>query len=99
MVLDQNSPQPVVYQFCIVKTISKVFSSKLTFEVDLGQHADDNTTYSAINNKTRQVCEINNQVDALNYLSALGWELVNVNYREFSGTTHNSPEYLLKRRV
>ncbi len=99
MVLDQNSPQPAVYQFCIVRTISKVFSSKLTFEVDLGHQADDNTTYNGINNKTRQVCEINNQVDALNYLSALGWELVNVNYREFSGTTHNSPEYLLKRRV
>ncbi|WP_342648303.1 hypothetical protein [Mucilaginibacter sp. CSA2-8R] len=76
-----------------------MFSSKLAFEVDLGQDADANTTYSAINNKTRKVSEFNNQVDALNYLSALGWELVNVNYREFSGTTHNSPEYLLRRRV
>ena len=97
MTIDQNSSQTFVYQFCIVKTVSKVFSSKLTFEVDLGQDAD--TTYSAINHKTKKVSEFNNRVDALNYLSALGWEIANISYQEFSGTTYNNPEYLLKRRV
>ncbi len=76
-----------------------MFSSKLNFEVNLGQDADADTTYSAINLKTKQVSEFNNQVDALNYLSALGWEIVNITYQEFSGTTYNNPEYLLKRRV
>jgi N-dimethylarginine dimethylaminohydrolase len=99
MIIDQNSFQASVYQFCIVKTVSKMFSSKLTFEVDLGQDADANTTYSAINHKTKKVSEFNNQVDALNYLSALGWEIVNISYQELSGTTYNNPEYLLKRRV
>jgi len=99
MTIDQTSQQPTPFKFCIFKTSSKIFSSKMTFEVDLGLDADADTTYSAINNKTKQVSELNNMVDALNYLSALGWEIVNVNYREFSGTTHNQPEYLLKRRV
>jgi hypothetical protein len=99
MTTDQASQQPYTYKFCILKTGGKIFSSKMTFEVDLGLDADADTTYSAIYNKTKQVSEFNNAVDALNYLSALGWEILNVNYREFSGTTHNQPEYLLKRRV
>jgi hypothetical protein len=89
-----------VYQFSILKVHNKLFSSKVELEIDFG--TDDNLLRSynqSVISDSQQVVNYKHLVDALNYLAKLGWEVVSVHYREVSGSTDNSPQYLLKRRV
>ncbi|WP_158826217.1 hypothetical protein [Mucilaginibacter lacusdianchii] len=87
-------------QYCILKVNTKFLSSKLEFEVDFGKESE-----SIIGNQESliaQALKVTNYytlVDGLNYMSSLGWEIVNVYYREFSGTTYNNPEYLMKKSL
>ncbi|WP_345951831.1 hypothetical protein ABDD95_10420 [Mucilaginibacter sp. PAMB04274] len=95
-----NTSNYALYQYCILKVNTKLFSSRIEFELDLGEDSATLATYNeAINQKTQQVQKYSHLVDGLNYLATLGWEIVNVYYREFSGTTYNNPQYLLKRLV
>lgn len=88
------------YQYCILKVNTKLFSSKVEFELNLGNETLSAGLYDeAIIQKSESVTKFTELVDALNYLSTLGWEIVTVHYRELSGTTYNNPQYLLKRKV
>ncbi|MDT3401559.1 hypothetical protein [Mucilaginibacter terrae] len=95
-----NNENITAHQYCILKVDTKLFSSKIEFELDLGKETINAGLYeSAVMQKTESVTKFTNLIDALNYLSTLGWEIVNVHYREMSGTTYNNPQYLLKRKV
>lgn len=72
----------------------------MDFEVQLGAETlASGQMDEGLKQATKKVEECYDLVDALNYLSTLGWEIVHVNYREFSGTTYNNPQYLMKRQV
>ncbi len=86
-----------IYQYCLLKVESKIFSSKIDLSVELGEQSVQTTDY--VTQKTLEVTGYHNVIDALNYLSTLGWETIHVHYREFSGNTSNSPHYMLKRKV
>ena len=88
------------YQHCILKSSSRLLSDKMDFEVQLGVETQERNRISeTLKQDTMKVTDCYDVVDALNYMSTLGWEIVNVNYREFSGTTYNNPQYLMKRQV
>jgi hypothetical protein len=93
----QHTTGTTVYQYCILKVETKLFNSKVDLVVDLGQRTNDLADNVA--RQTLQVSEYHHIVDGLNYLSTLGWEIVNIHYRELSGTTYNNPQYLLKRKI
>lgn len=72
----------------------------MDFEVQLGvETVEANKINETLKQDTMKVTDCYDLVDALNYMSTLGWEIVHVNYREFSGTTYNNPQYLMKRQV
>jgi hypothetical protein len=72
----------------------------MDFEVQLGAETlTSGQIGESLKQATKKVEECYDLVDALNYPSTLGWEIVHVNYREFSGTTYNNPQYLLKRQI
>jgi len=72
----------------------------MDFEVHLGAETiEGNRISETLKQATMKVTDYYDVVDALNYMSILGWEIVHVNYREFSGTTYNNPQYLMKRQV
>lgn len=95
-----NNDNITAYQYCTLKINTKLFSSKVEFELDLGKETISTGLYDeAIIQKTESVTKFAGLIDALNYLSTLGWEVVNVHYQEMSGTTYNNPQYLFKRKV
>jgi len=88
------------YQYCILKSSSRLLSDKMDFEVQLGVETQERNRISeTLKQDTMKVTDCYDVVDALNYMSTLGWEIVHVNYRELSGTTYNNPQYLMKRQV
>jgi len=88
------------YQYCILKSSSRLLSYKMDFELQLGiETLEKNQIDESLKQTTMKVTDCYDIVDALNYMSTLGWEIVHVNYREFSGTTHNNPQYLMKRLI
>jgi alkyl hydroperoxide reductase subunit AhpF len=88
------------YQYCVLKSSSRLLSYKMDFEVQLGiETLERNRISETLKQDTMKVTDCYDLVDALNYMSTLGWEIVHVNYRELSGTTYNNPEYLMKRQV
>jgi alkyl hydroperoxide reductase subunit AhpF len=88
------------FQYCILKSSSRLLSNKMDFELQLGvETLENNLIDESLKQATRKVTDCYDVVDALNYMSTLGWEIVHVNYREFSGTTYNNPQYLMKRQV
>jgi hypothetical protein len=90
----------VRYQYCVLKSSSRLLSYKMDFEVQLGAETlEGNRISETLKHDTLKVTEFYDVVDALNYMSVLGWEIVHVNYRELSGTTYNNPQYLMKRQV
>jgi len=95
-----NTDNITAYQYCILKINNKIFSSKVEFTIDLGNETFTAGLYSeALMQKTEAVTKFTSLIDALNYLSTLGWEIVHVHYQELSGTTYNNPHYLMKRKV
>lgn len=72
----------------------------MDFELQLGiETVENNQMDENLKQATRKVLNCYDIVDALNYMSTLGWEIVHINYREFNGTTYNNPQYLMKRQV
>ncbi|MBS7563338.1 hypothetical protein KHS38_02890 [Mucilaginibacter sp. Bleaf8] len=87
-------------QYCILKVSGKFLSTKLEIEVDFGkENASIINDNEALVAHTQKVSSYYTIVDALNYMSSLGWEVVHVHHREVSGTTYNNPEYLMKRSL
>ncbi|QJD98162.1 hypothetical protein HH214_20925 [Mucilaginibacter robiniae] len=94
---DSKADFPTV-QYCMLKVSGKILSSKVGFELDLGQEQLTVNAYDdAIMQKTLKVVEFYNMIDALNYMSSLGWEIVHVYHKEYGGTTNSHPHYLMKR--
>ena len=95
----QSPSQAQQYIFCdIVSARSPgLLNSKITISVDFGQRTkllDDNRMRDP---RSGQLIIFNSIVDALNFMSAQGWELVQV-YVEVCESTSSS-HYLMKKPV
>ena len=95
----QSTSQPQQYIFCdIVSGRSPgLFNSKVSIRVDFGQRTkffEDNRMRDP---RTGELIIFNSIVDALNFMSAEGWELVQVYVEVWENTS--SSHYLMKKAV
>ena len=65
-----------VEQYCEVLGMSGVFSSKVTVTIDFGD-AKSVWKDNRVKNEDGSVKKFNSMIDALNYMGAEGWKLVN----------------------
>jgi hypothetical protein len=87
-------------QYCTLTMRYKFLSSNMNIKVEFGQNENLLKLYGAeIIKKTAQVTDIDNQVDGLNYMAYLGWEVVHLAPFETDsdGGTYQSYKYLMKR--
>jgi hypothetical protein len=82
-------------QFCIVIVSPKIFSSKVDIEVDFGQETSA-ANYS-LKEEIQTVKEMPSIVDALNYMSKRGWQMVNGYSIVNSKSGVNEQHYLMKK--
>ncbi|SEN10005.1 hypothetical protein SAMN05192574_102452 [Mucilaginibacter gossypiicola] len=74
-------------KYCIIKTIKHAFSSKVDITVDFGMEINFSKEFETVEKFT-------SVVDALNYMSAQGWELVN----SISSGTILELHHIMKKR-
>jgi hypothetical protein len=84
--------------YCMVIATGKLFSNKVSIQVDFGQetswwkgrHGDQ------IKDETGQVVNFNSVIDALNYMATKGWVFVNA-YALSEGTSGRVLNYIMRR--
>jgi hypothetical protein len=95
--LSYASSAQKVEKFCEISTTWKSFNRGVNISIDLGK---DSSLFSfkdkAIKEKLLLVTKYTSVVDALNYMSALGWSLVNTSSYESSGSTYSNNFYFKK---
>lgn len=85
------------YDYCQILGKSKFLSKKVNIIIDYGQELDWLHQYEfIIDNSTGKKAVFNSMVDALNFMSKLGWEFVNAYVITVGG--QNVYHYLLKRQ-
>ncbi|TKK69272.1 hypothetical protein FC093_08105 [Ilyomonas limi] len=86
-----------VEKFCEISTTWKSFNRGVNISIDFGK---DSSLFSfkdkTIKKKLLLVTKYTSVVDALNYMSALGWSLVNTTSYESSGSTYRNNFYFKK---
>jgi hypothetical protein len=86
-----------VNKFCEISTSSKSFNKGVNVSIDVG---NDTSLFSfkdkTIKEKLFLVTRYSNVIDALNYMSELGWTLVNTVSNETSGSTFRTTFYFKK---
>ncbi len=86
-----------VEQYCIMTATNKLFSSKVTIDIDYGEKRSiwkDNR----LKDEKGKLVNFNTTVDALNYLGKSGWNLVNT-YPINNTNNPTSIYYVFKREV
>jgi hypothetical protein len=86
--------------YCMVIATSKMFSNKVSIQVDFGQatswwkgnHGD------VIKDNAGKVVNFNSVIDALNYMATQGWTFVNA-YALSEGSTGKVLNYILRRKL
>lgn len=91
--------KPTNEMYAEIVGTSKLFSNKVTVEIDYGQatkffHADKNRI---VDEETGKVKVFNSMVDAMNFMGTMGWEFVQA-YVITSGST-NVYHWLMKKEL
>jgi len=81
-------------EYCLIVGTSKLFSQKVTIDVDFGQERKWMSRMRLVDEKGQPIT-LESMVDALNYMNGYGWEFVNA-YTITMGNT-NVYHFLLKR--
>ena len=74
-------------KYCIIKTVKHAFSDKVDIKIDFGQDNNFSKDAEIVENFT-------SVVDAFNYMSGQGWELVN----SISSATVLELHYIMRKR-
>lgn len=78
---------PLHEKFCILKTVKHAFSNKYDIKVDFGMEVNFSKEFETVEKFT-------SIVDALNYMSTQGWELIN----SISSATILELHHVMKKR-
>jgi hypothetical protein len=78
-----------VEQYCRVEATGRLFSNKVTIDVDFGDSRKVFADYRLRDEETGKLKKFNSITDALNYMGAQGWSLVNA-FPIVTGTTSSS---------
>ena len=84
-----------VEQYCEVTASGKLFSTKVTIDVDYG---DERSFWKdhRLKDDDGKLKKFNSVIDALNYLGKAGWKLVNA-YPVNNGSSSNIYHYVFKK--
>src|SRR5690606_9177419 len=82
-------------EYCMVLATSKLLSTKLTIQIDVGQEWSFWKDKRSLRDESGKRIEFNSVIDALNYMASDGWEFVNA-YAITVGN-QNVYHYVLKR--
>ena len=88
----------MVEQYCRLESTGRLFSNKVTIEVDFGDSRRVFGDYRLRDEETGKLKKFNSITDALNYMGSQGWSLVNA-FPVMSGgnTTTSSYHYYFKK--
>jgi hypothetical protein len=67
----------MVEQYCRLESTGRLFSNKVTIEVDFGDSRRVFGDYRLRDEETGKLKKFNSITDALNYMGSQGWSLVN----------------------
>lgn len=70
-----QAPMPK-YIYCKLVEVSKVLSTKMNVSIDFGQEASGIFDLRRLRDKQGNILTFNSMVDAMNFMSADGWEFV-----------------------
>ena len=84
-----------VEQYCEVTSTGKLFSNKVTIDVDYGEERSFWKDHRLKDDDGR-LKKFNSVIDALNYLGKMGWKLVNA-YPVYNGGSSNIYHYVFKK--
>jgi hypothetical protein len=73
-------------QYCMIIATAKLFSTKVTIQVDFGQEQSYWHQAQQIKDDSGKVINFNSVIDALNYMASKGWLFVNA-YALSEGTS------------
>jgi hypothetical protein len=93
---NERAVDTVKYTYCEILGYSKLFSKKVTIEVDFGQEMKYFTDQRIKDKLTGDVVIFNSMIDALNYFGKQGWEFVQA-YAYSTGNSGNVYHYLMKK--
>jgi hypothetical protein len=89
-------------QYCMLICRSKFISNDKKVWVDFGENESLLKRFDQnVMQETRKVSTVDNIVDALNYMSYLGWEMVHITpfITDTDGGTYDTFRYLMKRAI
>ena len=84
-----------VEQYCEVTASGKLFSTKVTIDVDYGEERSFWKDHR-LKDDDGKLKKFNSVIDALNYLGKMGWKLVNA-YPVYNGSSSNIYHYVFKK--
>ena len=84
-----------VEQYCEVTATGKLFSNKVTVDVDYGEERSFWKDHR-LKDEDGRLKKFNSVIDALNYLGKQGWKLVNA-YPVYNGSSSNVYHYVFKK--
>ena len=84
-----------VEQYCEVTATGKLFSNKVTIDVDYGEERSFWKDHR-LKDDDGKLKKFNSVIDAVNYLGKLGWKLVNA-FPAYNGNSANVYHYVFKK--
>jgi len=85
-----------VEQYCVVMVAPKFFSTKLEVTVDFGE--ESTLSGQRLEDEAEKIKKFTSVVDALNYLSKAGWQLVN-GFSAVHQSKGNISHYVMRKKV
>lgn len=89
--------KPQKYVYCEIQKGGPSFSSKIKILVDSGQYTKKPSKDNILKDKNGIVIEFNSMMDALNYMSDLGWEFVDTYFQ--TGNEGETCRWILRRKM
>jgi len=86
--------------YCMVIATGKLFSNKVSIQVDFGQETSwwKGTHGDVIKDETGKIVNFNSVIDALNYMASQGWIFVNA-YALSEGTSGRILNYVMRKSL
>ncbi len=80
--------------YCKIYAVSVGFSSRFSIKYDFGHDSNNgNLSDTEFRKLSKQLDTIDNQIDALNYMAAQGWEVLG-----YTSSFQSQPTYLLRKK-